>query len=112
VAHGSFGDRNGSAAQRGGWLEPPLEDLLVKPHRVTVEFDEFGWMTLAEEGAHQGVTVEELLVHAAMYYVSELQSGRTAVKILRSADLTGNNEAARGESWRFPRRPRPPEADG
>jgi hypothetical protein len=90
---------------------PARSMVLVKPHRVTVEFDDFGWTTLAEEGTRQGVTVEELLVHAAMYYLSDLESGWAAVKILPSAELTGKEEAARGESRRFPRRPRAPEAD-
>lgn len=38
-------------------------------YRVEVEFQEFGWTALNEAAARQGVTLEELLQHAAMYYL-------------------------------------------
>jgi hypothetical protein len=40
-------------------------------HRVEVEFQEFGWTALNEAALRQGVTLEELLQYAAMYYLAQ-----------------------------------------
>jgi hypothetical protein len=45
-------------------------------HHVKVEFDEFGWELVSEEAARQGVTVEELVRHAAVHFVAERDSDR------------------------------------
>jgi hypothetical protein len=52
-------------------------------HSVTIELDEFGWHGLREEAERQGVSIEALVEHAAMYYLADLHSGRAAVKIFR-----------------------------
>ena len=44
--------------------------------RVEVEFDEFGWEALTDEAQRQGVTIEELVVHAAMYYLADADRER------------------------------------
>ena len=54
----------------------------MSPH-VDVEFDEFGWELVKEEAARQGVTVEELVRHATLHFLSEGDSDRLS----RRADL-------------------------
>jgi hypothetical protein len=51
--------------------------------RVEVEFDEFGWEVLTDEAHRQGVTVEELVVHAAMYYLADADHGRFSHRVPR-----------------------------
>jgi hypothetical protein len=38
--------------------------------KVEVEFEDFGWEALTEEAERQGVSVEELVYHAAMLYLA------------------------------------------
>jgi len=45
-------------------------------YRLEIEFDEFGWEALNEEARRQAVGVEELLAHAAMYYLAHADKGR------------------------------------
>jgi hypothetical protein len=40
------------------------------PHKVEVGFDDFGWEALNREAELQGVTIEELIYHAAIYYLA------------------------------------------
>jgi hypothetical protein len=40
------------------------------PHTVEVAFDEFGFEALKREAELQGVTIEELVYHAAIYYLA------------------------------------------
>lgn len=40
------------------------------PHKVEVAFDEFGFAALSREAELQGITVEELVYHAAIYYLA------------------------------------------
>jgi hypothetical protein len=53
--------------------------------RVEVEFDEFGWEALTDEAQRQGVTVEELVVHAAMYYLADADRGRFSHRVPRGS---------------------------
>ncbi|MBX5468882.1 MAG: hypothetical protein IRZ21_03185 [Thermoleophilaceae bacterium] len=66
-----------------------------------MELDEFGWSRLRAEAERQGTTVEELLVHAALYFLADLDRGRFASRALgeialapshsdRSGGLTGS----------------------
>lgn len=72
-------------------------------HELTITFDDFGWEGLSSEAARQGIAVEELVLHAAMYYLSDLHTGRAAVQILQRAD-----EAEAGEGGGPPERPARP----
>src|SRR5262249_53145272 len=51
---------------------------LVMKHKVEVEFDEFGWAVLTETAQREGVAIEELVVHAAMYYLADQDVKRVA----------------------------------
>jgi hypothetical protein len=53
------------------------------PRKVEVTFDEFGWEALADEAKRQDVTVEDLVKHAAMYYLSEADRERISHRVLR-----------------------------
>ena len=55
-------------------------------YRATLEFDGFGLSSLREEAARQGVTLDELLVHAAMYYLADCESGRIGHRVLKLGD--------------------------
>lgn len=60
-------------------------------HKVTIEFDPFGSARLEKEAASQDVTVEELVRHAVMYFFADLDAGRAAGQVPRSA-----SQAAQG----------------
>jgi hypothetical protein len=49
--------------------------------RVTAEFDAFGFAQLRRAAQEQGVSLETLLVHAAMYYIADLDAGRPAARV-------------------------------
>jgi hypothetical protein len=51
-------------------------------HRVEVEFQEFGWTALNEAAQRRGVTLEELVQHAAMYYLAQGEPETISHKIL------------------------------
>ena len=57
--------------------------LLLTRHPVTIELDDFGYESLQAEADRQGVTLETLVEHAAMYYLGDLHSGRAAVQIFQ-----------------------------
>jgi predicted DNA-binding ribbon-helix-helix protein len=57
-------------------------------HTVEVEFDAFGWEALHNVAERQGVSVEELVAHAAMYYLADEDSGRTSHNVPGSAGRT------------------------
>jgi hypothetical protein len=61
--------------------------------KVEVEFDEFGWEALTDEAQRQGVTVEELVVHAAMYYLGDADRERYSHRVPRGR--TAPDEARR-----------------
>jgi len=49
--------------------------------KVEVEFDEFGWEALTEHARREEVSVEELLVHAAMYYLADADRQRFSHRV-------------------------------
>jgi hypothetical protein len=54
-----------------------LRELVMK-HKVEVEFDDFGWTVLKETAEREGVAVDELIVHAAMYYLADQDGKRVS----------------------------------
>jgi hypothetical protein len=50
-------------------------------HLVEVEFDEFGWELITAEAERQGVSVEDVVRHAALYFLADADSGRLATRI-------------------------------
>jgi hypothetical protein len=58
-------------------------DAAETAHRATLEFSDFAWRALSEEAERQAVPLEELVAHAALYYLADLHSGRLAARVLR-----------------------------
>jgi hypothetical protein len=69
---------------------------------LTIELNDFGYERAREEAERQGVSVEEVVTHAVMYYLADLDSGRAAARILREADA----EAEEGGEGDEPRQGR------
>ncbi|HEY7633127.1 MAG TPA: hypothetical protein VH817_20660 [Thermoleophilaceae bacterium] len=53
-------------------------------YRVEVEFQDFGWRALNDAAESQGVSVEEVIQHAAMYYLASADEGRISHAIAAS----------------------------
>jgi hypothetical protein len=66
--------------------------------KVEVEFDEFGWEALTDEARRQGVTIEELVVYAAMYYLADTDRERFAHRVPRgrASSLPADEPRRRG----------------
>jgi len=65
--------------------------------KVEVEFDEFGWEALTDLSQRQGVSIEELVRHAAMYYLADADRERFSHRVPRggrSADQTVSADEA------------------
>jgi hypothetical protein len=79
----------------------PASDLPESPQvpLATIELSDFAWASLEEEADRQGVSVEDLLAHAAMYYLGDLDSGRVA----RSALVEESPEDGPGRPKHFKR---------
>jgi hypothetical protein len=50
--------------------------------RLTVDLDDGSWRELAAEAERQGVSTETLLVHAILYFLADLDSGRVERRML------------------------------
>jgi len=49
--------------------------------RVTIDLDGFAQERLEHEAQSQAVTLEQLVRHALMYYLADLDSGRVATRV-------------------------------
>jgi len=82
-------------------LEAPIPTGAGTHHmdrKVEIEFDEFGWEALTDLARRQSVSIEELVRHAAMYYLADADSGRVSHRVprgARSADQPVSDEAPR-----------------
>lgn len=63
-----------------------------RDRQVAFEVEEGLWREFAEEAEKQGVTVEQLVEHAAFYFAAELDAGRVTQRILD--DLRSGGKAA------------------
>jgi hypothetical protein len=63
--------------------------------QVALEADEGLWRDFSEEADKQGVTVEQLVEHAAFYFAAELDAGRVTQRIL---DDFGSTESGGADS--------------
>ena len=61
---------------------------------IEVTFDEFGWRALTDEARRQGVTIEELVAHAAMYYLADSDSERFSRRVLNGLDRSASKGSA------------------
>jgi hypothetical protein len=68
----------------------------TRKHRVQVEFDDFGWEKLTAEAGRQGTTVEELLNHAALYFLADIDEGRFSSRVLKGLEDHEDPDEAAG----------------
>jgi hypothetical protein len=50
--------------------------MAIVGHVIEVEFDSFGWEQLQAESTRQGVSVEDVVRHAALYFLAERDEDR------------------------------------
>ncbi len=69
--------------------------------RIEIRFGDFTWSRLEDEAIRQDVSVEELVSHAVLYFLADLDSNRLAriVPGLGSSD-GGSRSGAEGKSRR------------
>lgn len=68
---------------RAGWTYPRfLRDRNAKRIELELSLEDSLWISLEGEAERQGVTISELLEHAALYYAAELDAGRVAERLL------------------------------
>ena len=57
---------------------PPVKRSLA------LSMDDFAWEAIEHESAHLGVSEEELVAYAVLYYLADVDSGRIARRVDRS----------------------------
>lgn len=68
---------------RVGWTYPSFR-LDDRPHstvEVQIEIDEPVWAAFSREADRQGVSADQLLQHAVLYFAADRDSGRLAQRI-------------------------------
>jgi hypothetical protein len=80
-----LGDRD---ADRPAWKVPDFA-LEGEPGRgLNVELDDETWDALEDEAADQGVSVDTLAVHAVLYFLADVDSGRVGAQLRDALDIT------------------------
>ncbi|HYJ00220.1 MAG TPA: hypothetical protein VEX36_11185 [Thermoleophilaceae bacterium] len=70
---------------RAGWTHPRFgrgAEQTGPTIEVAVTVDEGSWQAFVGEAANQGVSVDELVRHALLYFAADLDAGRVAARIL------------------------------
>ncbi len=82
---------------RPGWPYPPfLRDREAsKEVELEVGIDERLWRSLEQEAEQQGVSTPQMVEHVALYFAAEVNSGRTAARILDDLDYAVEGEEER-----------------
>ena len=61
----------------------PFSAAQPLPGQVTLSIEGVVWQELGHEAERQGVEVDELVRHALLYYLADVDSGRTARMVPR-----------------------------
>jgi len=71
-----------------GWSYPNLlrQGRPEEEIDIEIEIEDALWREMRAEASRQGVTVTQLLEHAALYYAAELDAGRFTERILDKAE--------------------------
>jgi hypothetical protein len=64
--------------ERPAWRVPHLAPGSEPGQSLPVEFDEDTWRALSSEAEQQGVAPEVLALHAVLYLLADIDSGRVA----------------------------------
>ena len=70
---------------RQGWRYPRFRRGAAgggEPFEVTVDADEATWRSFSEFAAAQDVSPSQLLEHALLYYLADVDAGRVTARIL------------------------------
>ena len=62
-------------------------------HTIEVDLSEFAYDALRVEAEREGVTVEEIVAHALMYYLADADSGRMSRRFPRKAPPASDSTA-------------------
>lgn len=63
---------------RAAWRVPRLVGESQPSQRLRIELDDATWAALSEEADRQGVPTDLLALHALLYYLADIDSGRVA----------------------------------
>ena len=69
---------NDRDAARPGWKVPRFTADSHLSGRFQVELDDATWGALSEEADRQGVSTDLLAMHALLYFLADIDSGRVA----------------------------------
>jgi len=72
-------------SHRPAWRVPRLGDADLGP-TLKVRLDEDTWRAVTEEAERQGVSADELALHAVMYFLADVDSGRMGVRLDESLE--------------------------
>jgi hypothetical protein len=73
---------------RAGWPYPDLarDGETGSKVRVKIAIDDSVWRQFSDEADHQGVSTDQLLQHAALYFAADRDAGRLTQRILASLE--------------------------
>jgi hypothetical protein len=80
---------NDRDAGRPAWHVPPFAADSRAGGSLRVELDDATWTALSEEADRQGVPTDFLTLHALLYFLADIESGRVAALL---EDAIENNE--------------------
>ena len=69
---------NDRDAQRAAWRVPRVARDSPPSGRLRIQLDDATWAALSEEADRQGVQTDLLALHALLYYLADIDSGRVA----------------------------------
>jgi len=85
----------------GRRAEDALRRNLAEAKRIEIGFGDFTWSRLEEQASRQGVSVEELVSHAVLYFLADLDPNRIARRVPRLGSSDGGSRSgAEGKSRR------------
>lgn len=71
---------------RQAWRAPRFQSKRPSGEGLRVVFDDETWAALEEEAARQNVETAELAVHALLYFLADLDSGRLGEILERAVE--------------------------
>ena len=63
-------------SQRPAWGVPRFAPAANQDYALNIELDDATWKSLSDEAEAQGVSTEVLTMHAVLYFLADLDSGR------------------------------------
>jgi hypothetical protein len=72
---------NDRDARRPAWRVPRLDGDSHRSRDLRIELDDATWAALSAEADRQGVPTDLLALHALLYYLADIDSGRVAAMI-------------------------------